>query len=165
MGFVLGLLDTAHGLENENLDRPCRSKAPAGPAPQDARYPQSRRLRFRLRHQPRALRARRYLGRRTRPTNELLYEALRGQAETGNIALRFWLQGFGGGFDPLPRLDGSLLGSAVSKYLGHFPEGLVEFHILIDALDCPALGHPATVRAAAGTVALTTANDVFLDTV
>jgi hypothetical protein len=36
---------------------------------------------------------------------------------------------------------------------------------LIDALNCPALGHPATVRAAAGTVALTTANDVFLDTV
>jgi hypothetical protein len=58
-----------------------------------------------------------------------------------------------------------LLCSAVSKYLGHFPEGLVEFHILIDAPDCPALGHPATVRAAAGTVALTTANDVFLDTV
>jgi hypothetical protein len=58
-----------------------------------------------------------------------------------------------------------LLCSAVSKYLGHFPEGLVEFHILIDALDCPALGHPATVRATAGTVALTTANDVFLDTV
>src|SRR5260221_7453673 len=58
-----------------------------------------------------------------------------------------------------------LLCSAVSKYLGHFPEGLVEFHILIDALDCPALGHPATVRTAAGTVALTTANDVFLDTV
>ena len=56
-----------------------------------------------------------------------------------------------------------LLCSAVSKYLGHFPEGLVEFHILIDALDCPALGHPATVRVAAGTVALTTANDVFLD--
>ena len=53
----------------------------------------------------------------------------------------------------------------VSKYLGHFPEGLVEFHILIDALDCPALGHPAAVRATAGTVALTTANDVFLDTV
>jgi hypothetical protein len=47
-----------------------------------------------------------------------------------------------------------LLCSAVSKYLGHFPEGLVEFHILIDALDCPALGHPATVRATAGTVAL-----------
>ena len=23
-----------------------------------------------------------------------------------------------------------------------FPEGLVEFHILIDALDCPAFGHP-----------------------
>src|SRR5258708_33148293 len=55
--------------------------------------------------------------------------------------------------------------SAVSKYLGHFPEGLIEFHILIDALDCPALGHAATVRAAAGTVALTTTNDVFLDTV
>src|SRR5258707_13662954 len=58
-----------------------------------------------------------------------------------------------------------LLCSAVSKYLGHFPEGLVEFHILINALDCPALGHPATVRAAAGTIALTTTNDVFLDTV
>jgi hypothetical protein len=56
-----------------------------------------------------------------------------------------------------------LLRSAVSKYLGHFPEGLIEFHVLIDALDCPALGHPATVRAAAGTVVLTTANDVFLD--
>ena len=53
--------------------------------------------------------------------------------------------------------------SAVSKYLGHFPKGLVEFHILIDALDCPALGHSVTVRAATGTVALTTANDVFLD--
>src|ERR1700746_60314 len=58
-----------------------------------------------------------------------------------------------------------LLCSAVSEYLGHFPQGLVEFHILIDALDCPALGHPATVRATAGTVTLTTANDVFLDTV
>src|ERR1700722_2046635 len=42
---------------------------------------------------------------------------------------------------------------------------LVEFHILIDALDCPALGHPAPVRAAAGTVTLTTANNVFLDAV
>jgi hypothetical protein len=29
----------------------------------------------------------------------------------------------------------------------------------------PALGQPAIVRAAAGTVTLTTANDVFLDTV
>src|SRR3981081_3072944 len=58
-----------------------------------------------------------------------------------------------------------LLCSAVSKYLGHFPQGLVEFHVLIDALDCPALGHLATVRPAAGTVALTTANDVFLDAV
>jgi hypothetical protein len=58
-----------------------------------------------------------------------------------------------------------LLCSAVSKYLGHFPKGLIEFHILIDALDCPALGHPATVRAAAGTVTLTTANDVLLDAV
>ena len=46
-----------------------------------------------------------------------------------------------------------------------FPKELVEFHILIDTLDCPALGHPATVRAAAGTVALTTANDVFLDAI
>jgi hypothetical protein len=70
-----------------------------------------------------------------------------------------------GGFDPLPRLDESLLCSAVSKYLGHFPEGLVKFHILIDALDCLPVGHPATIRAAAGMVALTTANDVFLDTV
>ena len=58
-----------------------------------------------------------------------------------------------------------LLRSAVSKYLGHFPKGLIEFHILSDALDCPALGHPATVRATAGTVTLTTANDVFLDAV
>jgi hypothetical protein len=49
--------------------------------------------------------------------------------------------------------------SAVSKYLSHFPEGLIEFHILIDALDCPALGHPATIRAATGTVTLTTANE------
>jgi hypothetical protein len=57
------------------------------------------------------------------------------------------------------------LAPAVSKYLGHFPEGLIEFHILIDALDCPALGHPATVRAAARTVALTAANDVLLDAV
>jgi hypothetical protein len=40
------------GLENENLDRPCRGKAPAGPAPQDTRYPQNRRLRLRLQHQP-----------------------------------------------------------------------------------------------------------------
>jgi hypothetical protein len=46
-----------------------------------------------------------------------------------------------------------------------FTRGLVEFHILIDALDCPALGHPATVRTTAEAVALTTANDVFLDTV
>jgi hypothetical protein len=43
------------------------------------------------------------------------------------------------------------------------PEGFVEFHILINALDCPALGHPATVRAAARVVALTAANDVFLN--
>src|SRR5258708_24766109 len=77
----------------------------------------------------------------------------------------FGSKGFGGGFDPLPRWMNFLLCCAVSKYLGHFPEGLVEFHILIDALDCPALGHPATVRTAAGAVALTTANDVFLDTV
>src|SRR5260221_9095584 len=34
----------------------------------------------------------------------------------------------GEGFDPLPRFDESLLCSAVSKYLGHFPESLVEFH-------------------------------------
>ncbi|HEY4813782.1 MAG TPA: hypothetical protein VIH58_03845, partial [Chthoniobacterales bacterium] len=54
-------------------------------------------------------------------------------------------------------MDDLLLRSAVSKYLGHFPEDLIEFHILIDALDCPALGHPATVRAAARTVTLTTA--------
>jgi hypothetical protein len=53
----------------------------------------------------------------------------------------------------------------VPKYLGHFPESLVEFHILIDAPDCPALGHPATIRAAAETVTLTTANNVFLDAV
>jgi hypothetical protein len=64
----------------------------------------------------------------------------------------FWLQGFGGGFDPLPRWMNCLLRCAVSKYLGHFPEGLIEFHILIDALDCPALGHPATIRATASGV-------------
>jgi hypothetical protein len=57
-----------------------------------------------------------------------------------------------------------LLCSAVSKYPGHFPEGLIEFHILIDALDWPALGHPATVRATPGTV-VTAANDVLLDAV
>src|SRR5580700_4568123 len=60
-----------------------------------------------------------------------------------------------------PVLDESLLCCAVSKYLGHFPEG----PILVDALDCPDLGHPATIRAAAGTVTLTTANDVLLDAV
>ena len=68
--------------------------APAGPAPQDARYPQSRRLRFRIRHQPMAVRARRYLGLRTRRTNELLY----GSAGSGRdrkyciaiLAPRFW---------------------------------------------------------------------------
>jgi hypothetical protein len=69
---------------------------PAGLAPQDVRYPQSRRLRFRLRHQSRAVRARRYLGRRTRPTNEVLYEALRDQAESGNIAWRFLAPRFPG---------------------------------------------------------------------
>ena len=53
-----------------------------------------------------------------------------------------------------PFANESLLCSAVSKHLGHFSEGSVEFHILlIDALDCPALGHPATVREAAGTIA------------
>jgi hypothetical protein len=86
MGFGLGFPRHSYGAENENLDRLCRGKAPAGPAPQGVRYPQSRRLRFRLRHQPRAVRARRYLGRRTRRTNELLYEALRDDAETGTIA-------------------------------------------------------------------------------
>src|SRR5580692_7735374 len=69
------------------------------------------------------------------------------------------------GGEPLPRWLNFLLCSAVSKYHGHFPKGLIEFHILIDALDCPALGYPATVRAAARTVTLTTANDVLLDAV
>jgi hypothetical protein len=40
---------------------------------------------------------------------------------------------------------------------------LVELHILINAVDCSALWHPATVRAAARVVALTASNDVFLD--
>jgi hypothetical protein len=43
------------------------------------------------------------------------------------------------------------------------PECLVELHILINAVDCSALWHPATVRAAARVVALTASNDVFLD--
>src|SRR5258708_37097512 len=88
-----------------------------------------------------------------------------GSGRKRKYCIAIWLQGFGGGFDPLPRWMEFLLRCAVSKYLGHFPEGLIEFHILIDALDCPALGHPATIRAAARTVTLTTANDVFLDTV
>jgi hypothetical protein len=61
------------------------------------------------------------------------------------------------------RSFGPLLRSARAKYLGHLPEGFVEFHILINAFDCPALGHPATVWAAARVVALTAANDVFLN--
>src|ERR1700733_15540901 len=84
-------------LENENLDRPCRGKAPAGPAPQDARYPQNRRLRLRLQHQPRAVRPPRYPGQRTRRTNELLYETLRVRQKTEILHSDFWLQGFGGG--------------------------------------------------------------------
>jgi hypothetical protein len=71
----------------------------------------------------------------------------------------------GEGLGPLPRWMEFLLRCAVSKYLGHFPEGLIEFHILIDALDCPALGHPTTIWATARTVTLTTANDVLLDAV
>jgi len=50
-----------------------------------------------------------------------------------------------------------------AKNLGHLPEGFVEFHVLINAFDCSALGHPATVRAAARVVALTATNDVFLN--
>jgi hypothetical protein len=65
--------------------------------------------------------------------------------------------------DPLARFGSSLLCYLVSKYLGHFPKGLVEFHILVDALDCSCLRHPGTVRAESGRVALTTANDVLLD--
>jgi len=49
------------------------------------------------------------------------------------------------------------------KYLGHLPEGFVEFHILINAFDCPALGHAPTMRAAARVVALAATNDVFLN--
>jgi hypothetical protein len=53
-----------------------------------------------------------------------------------------------------------LLCSACAKHLGHLPEGFVEFHILINAFDCPALGHPATVWTEARVVALTATNDV-----
>src|ERR1700730_14720776 len=165
MGFVSGSRDTAHGLENENLDRPCRGRAPAGLAPQEVRIHKvsgygsgsdiSRGL-YAL--------ADTWDGGHAGPTS--FFTKLCGiRQKTEILHLRFWPQGFGGGFEPLPRWMNFLLCSAVSKYLGHLPEGLVEFHILIDALDCPALGHPVTVRAAAGPVALTTANDVFLDTV
>jgi hypothetical protein len=45
---------------------------------------------------------------------------------------------------PLKRI---LLHSARAKHLGHLPKGFVEFHILIDAFDCPTLWasgyHPA----------------------
>src|SRR5260221_12435422 len=47
-----------------------------------------------------------------------------------------------------------LLGSAVSKYLGYFPDGLVEFHVFIDTLYCPALGLPVTCRPTTGLVRL-----------
>jgi hypothetical protein len=56
-----------------------------------------------------------------------------------------------------------LLCFACAKYLGHLPEGFVEFHILINAFDCPALGHAPTMQAAARVVALTATNDVFLN--
>jgi hypothetical protein len=43
------------------------------------------------------------------------------------------------------------------------PEGLVELEIFIDAFDSSALGHPAPVGPAARVVALTAADNVFLN--
>src|ERR1700677_1720576 len=105
------------------------------------------------------------VGVKLQPDQRASFRSFAGLGRNRKYCIAILAPRFRGRVDPLPRLDESLLCSGVSKHLGHFPEGLVEFHILIDALDCPALGHPATVRAAAGAVALTTANDVFLDTV
>ena len=76
------------------------------------------------------------------------------------------LELLGRGVYPSPTVtDCSLLRSARAENLGHLPECLVELHILINAVDCSALWHPATVRAAARVVALTASNDVFLNRV
>jgi hypothetical protein len=53
------------------------------------------------------------------------YEALRDLAESGNIAFAILAPRFRRRFDLLPHLDESSLCSAVSKHLGHFPEGPV----------------------------------------
>jgi len=47
----------------------------------------------------------------------------------------------------------------------HVPECFVEFEIFIDAFDSSALGHPASVGSAARVVALTAAENVFLNRV
>jgi hypothetical protein len=59
--------------------------------------------------------------------NELLYEALRMRQKPEILHSDFGSKVSGEGFDPLPRLGESLLCSAVSKYLGHFPEALLSF--------------------------------------
>jgi hypothetical protein len=53
--------------------------------------------------------------------------------------------------------------SARAKYIGYLTEGFVEFHILINAFDCPALGYAPTMLSPARVVALAATNDVCLN--
>ena len=62
-----------------------------------------------------------------------------------------------------PPFSIELLCRTVAKRFGHFPKGLVKFHILVDALDCPGLRHPATIWAEPGRVTLAAPDDVLLD--
>jgi hypothetical protein len=52
-----------------------------------------------------------------------------------------------------------------AEEFSHVPEGFVELEIFIDAFDSSALGHPVPVRPAARVVALTAADNVFLNRV
>jgi len=84
-------------------------------------------------------------------TNELLYEGFAGSGQKNRkycIAI-LAPRCRGEGFESAPIWMNLYCAAPFSKHLGHFPEGLVEFSISSSMpLIAPALGHPATVRAA-----------------
>jgi hypothetical protein len=98
-------VNTAHGLENENLDRPCRGKVPAGPAPQDARYPQSRRLRFRLRQSAEGCTRSPIPRTEDTPDQRASLRSFAGSSRNRKYCIAILAPRFRGRVDPLPRLD------------------------------------------------------------